>query len=479
MAKGINAHLNMSLRLGVQLLIVTLEEFDVWTVMQITSLECVLNLTFGHCFKFHCTRALLRDASQAEAGGLELGLAMSCSDSEAVFKARFLELGLTDAQYRLFSDEGLTTMGHFAFSCNYAPGGADERPLVTLVTKVLGAAPSTREMSCLRRLFSEAYSTIAAEIKSQVEASDDTVVKKLAPAERAQRLKDQQARLTGLELRGNYEPGDSLIDKSVAAYEADRLVYISWELCVSREHELLSGTKKDPSLSFDASGNLKLAKKDTAEPCSTSSEMHVRYCLTRTGLALEQANIISFRNHERLTEKLMNARLEEPPTGCVRLTMKQLEQADRKFWTLMSEHTRDGIKARAAGRPCDDKFDACIGSPEFLNLLQHRFAPPPTSQVPRPPKQTEGPKFKKPRFEGNAPKGAGKSFQRVPAELLAMGCVACTPKGHRLCFDANFKRCKLQVVDNKCSKGLHCVRSVDASRNMLRWTARTRRQRSD
>ena len=155
---------------------------------------------------------------------------MSYSDSKAVFKKRFLEIGLTDANYEAFNAEGLNTLGTFAFACNYAPGAADERPLVTLATNVLGSAPSTKEMACIRRLFSEAYSTIAADIRTKVEACDEASVKKLPPAERSQRLKDQQVRLAGLDLRGNYEPGDSLVDRAVAAYESDRVIYITWEI---------------------------------------------------------------------------------------------------------------------------------------------------------------------------------------------------------------------------------------------------------
>ena len=75
---------------------------------------------------------------------------------------------------------------------------------MTLATNVLGTAPTTRQMACIRRLFSEAYSTIAADIRSKVEATDDSVVKRLAPAERSQRLRDQQARLTGFGPQGKF-----------------------------------------------------------------------------------------------------------------------------------------------------------------------------------------------------------------------------------------------------------------------------------
>ena len=71
---------------------------------------------------------------------LALVATMSYSDSTAVFKKRFLEVGLTEANFEAFKAEGLNIMGTFAFACNYAPGSADERPLTTLATNILGAA---------------------------------------------------------------------------------------------------------------------------------------------------------------------------------------------------------------------------------------------------------------------------------------------------------------------------------------------------
>ena len=87
------------------------------------------------------------------------------------------------------------------------------------------------------------------------------------------------------------------------------------------EHELATGLKKDTGLSFDASGTLKLASKQHATPCDTSSEMMVRYCLVRRGLALEQANVLSYENHDLLVEKLVQYRLQEPSPGFSRVSM--------------------------------------------------------------------------------------------------------------------------------------------------------------
>ena len=72
------------------------------------------------------------------------------------------------------------------------------------------------------------------------------------------------------------------------------------------ENEILQGSKKDQTLTFDSTGVLKLHKQSRVEPCSTATEIQVRYCLTRRALALEQANVVSFKNMESWSEKMMS-----------------------------------------------------------------------------------------------------------------------------------------------------------------------------
>ncbi|CAE7908433.1 unnamed protein product, partial [Symbiodinium necroappetens] len=205
----------------------------------------------------------------------------------------------------LFPAEGLETMGMFAFSCNFAPGAASE---------------------------------------TQIETTDESVARKLPAADRAQRLKEQQSRISGFQIRGPYEPGDSLVDRSVQMLDQDRLSYLEWGSCVSREHELTTNTRKDNSVTFDNNGLLRMAKRDKITPCDSSSELQVRYCLMRRGLALDQAGILTYDLHESLIEKLFQARLTVPPPNYSRVQMTQLEHADRKFFALLGEHTRAGIK---------------------------------------------------------------------------------------------------------------------------------------
>ena len=262
----------------------------------------------------------------------------------------------------------------------------------------------------------------------------------------------QQERLPGLNIKGQYEPGDTLVDKGCAAYESDGIVYIEWSSCISREFELMNNVKKDASLTMTTDGTLKLAKSQKVEPTQSSNEIQIRYCLVRRGLAMEQANILDFKKHDELIELLMEA-------GYQCISLKQLEQADKKFFALLGEETRSGIKAKPEGRPCDVAFSKVFNSPEVRHLLQPRLAQ--SASNPGKGEDTESP-IKKPKI---GPKGGGKgtkgdAFQRVPTDLLKIGGCASTQKGNRLCFGYNLKSCKLQVKQQKCDRGLHlcCIR---------------------
>ena len=162
---------------------------------------------------------------------------MSFSDSEAVFFQRCREIGFDEDSITKLKAKQLSTMSRFAFACNFAPASTDETPLVNLAKEIYARDVSTVEMSFVRRLFNEAYVNVASDIRAKAESTDETPVRRLAPAERAERLKQQQARLRGVNIAGPLEPGDSLVDRCISIYESDRIQYVAWESAVSREHE--------------------------------------------------------------------------------------------------------------------------------------------------------------------------------------------------------------------------------------------------
>ena len=382
---------------------------------------------------------------------------MSYGDSSAVFEQRALHMGLSADVLKMIVDKGYRNMAMFAFSCNYSPGASTDKPFLDMIAATLGREPNPAELSILRRLFKESYANVAADIESQVKQTDESVSRRLAPAERADRLKNQQQKLRGLAIRGQYEPADALVDKCCAAYESDRLTYVEWSLCISREYELANNVKKDADLSFNSDGTLKLARTSKIEPMQGMTEIQVRYALVRRGLAMDQANILDYAKHDMLVELLLDVRMQEPPNGYQRVAMKQLEAADKKFFVLLGEETRSGIKATQTGRPCDAAFDKVFNCAEFRHLLQPRMASGGPVQKENPGSVSDPPS-KRPKT-GAKGKGQGKTpstpFQRIPTELLKLGSVGATAKGHRLCFGFNLKTCQANVSGQKCERGLH------------------------
>ena len=374
-------------------------------------------------------------------------------------------MGLSADVLKQIVDKGYKNMAMFAFSCNYSLRASTDKPFLEMISATLGRDPDPAELSILRRLFNESYAKVAADIKSQVKQTDESVTRRLAPAERADRLKIQQQKLKGLAIRGQYEPADALVDKCCAANESDRLSYIEWSLCISREYELANNVKKDTDLSFSNDGTLKLARTSKIEPMQGMTEIQVRYALVRRGLAMDQANIMDYAKHDMLVELLLDVRMQEPPSGYQRVTMKQLEIADKKFFVLMGEETRAGIKAAQDGRPCDKVFDKVFNCAEFRHLLQPRMAPTgqatkeglaPSSDPSNKRAKTGG----KGKGQGKTPSSPSTPFQRIPPDLLKLGAVGATPKGNRLCFGYTLKTCQANVSGQKCDRGLHlcCIK---------------------
>ncbi len=239
----------------------------------------------------------------------------------------------------------------------------------------LGRDPSALEVSILRRLFSESYANVAADIRCQTEQTDESAAGKLAPAERAERLRMQQERLPGWNIKGQYEPGDTLVDKCCSAYGSDRIVYIEWSSCISREFENMNNVKKDANLTLTTDGTLKLAKSQKVEPTQISNEIQIRYCLVRRGLALEQANILDFKKHEMI-ELLMEARMQEPVPGHQRISLKQLELADKNslhYWGRKPEEVskRNLLVARVM-KP-SPKCSTHLRCPTYYNQGLHKL----------------------------------------------------------------------------------------------------------
>jgi len=261
-------------------------------------------------------------------------------------------------------------------------------------------------------------------------------------------------RLPGLILRGELECSDSLVDEAVALYDDNRVRYIPWARCLRKRDEL-EGVKKLEMFTKLPDGTLKASSQAALPVADTSSEYLLRNALTRRGLALDQANLVNFNTHEVWAEKLFSARMKPLLDGFRRVSLVQLENADKFMFERLSELTRDGIVPDSAGRrPLDIAFHTAMQEPELMQLL---------TQMPagsRAADENTGGRAKVPPKEPNkqgqankkAKKGAGKGKGvNLPAGLKGE---TRTRDGANICFAFNLGTCSEQQK-NGCAKGKH------------------------
>ena len=105
----------------------------------------------------------------------------------------------------------------------------------------------------------------------------------------------------------------------VARHEENRVLRVELSRCISKEQEIqevLSATaKEDRHLTIDSAGTVKIKGKEAQLNADLSSDLLVRYALTRRGFAFEQANFLAFAEHDARTARLTRARIEPPPPG--------------------------------------------------------------------------------------------------------------------------------------------------------------------
>ena len=109
-------------------------------------------------------------------------------ESKAFFVERCSIIGVADDSISLLGAKGYETMAAWAFCCSYVPGAASEEPLLNVIDEVLGGRV-TEKLPGLRRLFFEAYTMAASDMKSRVERTGEEAPRQLALAERQSRAK--------------------------------------------------------------------------------------------------------------------------------------------------------------------------------------------------------------------------------------------------------------------------------------------------
>jgi hypothetical protein len=97
----------------------------------------------------------------------------SLVDSAAVFRSRCKQLQIPDAVVLAMEAKGWSTIGLFAYSTSYVPGAPDDSAFKKDVLEAVLGQASAPGAAAIRRLFYEAFSMAAAEVRAKSERSDE------------------------------------------------------------------------------------------------------------------------------------------------------------------------------------------------------------------------------------------------------------------------------------------------------------------
>ena len=405
--------------------------------------------------------------------------AMAHTSSEAVFADRCAELGL-EALLPELKTRGWGTLGGFAFACAWNP----ERPDQDFTAKVANVLLDQDDprLPALRRLYFEAFTEAAAEMKRRIEISDATPARRLAAPEREKRRAALLDKLPNKRMPVYLEAGETLVDTVVAMYDDRVLTYIHPENCPSRTMELEA---KEPGKPWKA---VKVPGLADHKP----DPMALERAWKRRGFAFEMGGMVSAEKHEELVEVLMGAYTN--PTFDQRYekaSFQQIIAADKWVFQFVQNECRLGFRAIAGRLPMEEAITKALASAELKWILMPlpraasaRGGPAGSSNDTQPNgeqdrKKTtkrdakkrkaerlaeviaENKRLKESAAPRNASTGTGTK-NRVPLPKQLVGTNARDENGEPICFGYNLGSCKAVAPGERCAKGFHkCMKCMN------------------
>ena len=378
-------------------------------------------------------------------------------DSKAAFQQRAAQIEIPVQEVDALELAGIDTYAKYAFCSQYQPGAQDEKALVEFLEHAIGQAPNGEMMSKYRRLFFESHALCLQDLRQKVERTDHTETKVLPLAEKVERVNQVKARLPGLLITQQLEPSHQLVDKAVQQWEENSLRYIELTACTSREQEILA-EKSTPSISFDATGNIKVTKKQELAQCSLTGDLKLRTAMQRRALAYDMAGVASFLVMEKWANMLFERLQQEPPHGYRYVTHDQLLRADQALWLRIAEETRAQVQGDGLRKPVDEAIEKWSLHPE----VQYHIMPMPgttqSSSTPKPQHNTTTAPSK-PVVKDNdskSTKGKGKGKQKGKINVPDNCEIKFGENQRPICMKYNIGTCRGNVKPGKrCQYGFH------------------------
>ena len=391
----------------------------------------------------------------------------SIVESEAHFRKRCQETGLSDRGLAAVIASGYSNLGQLAFASGQPGQPLNEAEFQRFGQNVLGGLATMADMSTLKRLVFEGQTMLLAQLRDQVSNPDAASSRKLPAVERSTKMQNLKARLAGVVIEKALEPSYALLDAVAQQWESKQLAYLSPEKCTSREWEItMSKTAKQLSIDTD---KLLVKSEQSVPDQQVSTEMQVYEALRRRGIALAFTDSLSWEVHERYLQRLFQHLRNDAPEGYTKTTLQQVLRADREVFMHMIQRDVSMRRLPDNTLAMDTAILAAVASYEvgfhLMPLPKKTEKAEPKTQ---PSSSYGGWQYGRRNQQQPYGKGPGKTKTKgkgkraagmIPKELQGRDNVSIDTHGRRLCFDFNLGRCTKVPNGGECDRGFHlCMR---------------------
>eukprot|EP00969_Alexandrium_andersonii_P244557 10805891-Alexandrium_andersonii.AAC.1 len=154
-----------------------------------------------------------------------------------------------------------------------------------------------------------------------------------------------------MQLEGELDPANCLIDRYMQMLDGNVLEWVPWEEAPRRDQEITHQSSRKKWMA-DSSGVVKERAVRVGPHADVSSALRISWALQRRGLALEIAGLMDWESHEKLRLKLLGALTREAPDPrYAPASLDQVRQADKECWRLLSKKCRASLRPASAMDP--------------------------------------------------------------------------------------------------------------------------------
>ena len=281
-------------------------------------------------------------------------MANAFTESRPVFLDRIKLAGVPDAAKDRLLASGVDTVAKFAFAAGQ-PGETPSDDKLNALVRVADEEIPVATTAALRRLAFESQTLMIAQVKALVENKSEDQRAELAPAERAERLRQQGIRLAGISRRGESECSYQSYDLVMKMIQDNTITYLIPSKFGSRHEEL----KMDkPRKELDVvSGTVQVKDRHQEVLCSPHTPLLLHHALQRRALAMDLVGAATFDIVQEYHEFLLSHLSMDPPPGYRRIDVSQVLEADRTGWLRLAEKLPTGLRRNAAGAlPLDEEL---------------------------------------------------------------------------------------------------------------------------